>query len=432
MPGKQWDNICSSIDACALTGAAAFFAGIPDAEILANGQLWCYFYALRYLEHSAYDMAERFHCSQPDNNAVVYGTEKFLLETLARIQQSGRRPSVMLIENSCSISLIGDDLAGIARKASLDFPVVTMDCGGLTGGFAEGYVKACLNLLQTLPPANRKTVKGTINILGLTDFYFNGLPDREEILRILRQAGYKIAAVPGSGSTLNDIASIAKAQLNIVINEELGLPVAKYLKRRYDIPYIVAGMPYGIDGTKSWLQKIGQVIPAYTKDIFAECDNVKKLLTAYSNDLRCSWGRLWFDNVLICAPGTTALCLADAVRNEWLDTHCLQLVCRNKIETASLYPVTADKIYQAEEHYDIISSLLQTSDKLLLIGSSNESSILIQHGKNFACCNIAYPVNDEILLTRVPFAGIKGSIHMMQRLWNAFIQNTKEENICRS
>ena len=42
---NHWGNICERVDTCALTGAAAFAAGIKDAKILANGPLWCYFYA---------------------------------------------------------------------------------------------------------------------------------------------------------------------------------------------------------------------------------------------------------------------------------------------------------------------------------------------------------------------------------------------------
>ena len=73
---KQWENICERVDTCALTGAAAFVASIPKAEILANGPLWCYFYALRHLEASEHSIAQRFHGSQPDNNAIVYGSRR--------------------------------------------------------------------------------------------------------------------------------------------------------------------------------------------------------------------------------------------------------------------------------------------------------------------------------------------------------------------
>ena len=61
----EWGNVCSRVDTCALTGAAAFFTGIKGAEVLVNGPLWCYFYALRHLEKSNSRLGERFHGSQP-------------------------------------------------------------------------------------------------------------------------------------------------------------------------------------------------------------------------------------------------------------------------------------------------------------------------------------------------------------------------------
>ena len=65
----EWGNVCSRVDTCALTGAAAFFTGIKGAEVLVNGPLWCYFYALRHLEKSNSRLGERFHGS-----AAGYGS----------------------------------------------------------------------------------------------------------------------------------------------------------------------------------------------------------------------------------------------------------------------------------------------------------------------------------------------------------------------
>lgn len=61
MSEKQgWGNICERVDTCALTGAGAFFAAIDKSEVLINGPLWCYFYALRHLEKARPDMYTRF------------------------------------------------------------------------------------------------------------------------------------------------------------------------------------------------------------------------------------------------------------------------------------------------------------------------------------------------------------------------------------
>lgn len=45
---------------------------------------------------------------------MIYGTEQFLLDELELRKNSAA--SIMLIENSCSVSLIGDDIAGIAQS----------------------------------------------------------------------------------------------------------------------------------------------------------------------------------------------------------------------------------------------------------------------------------------------------------------------------
>ena len=157
----EWGNVCSRVDTCALTGAAAFFTGIKGAEVLVNGPLWCYFYALRHLETVSYThltlptiysrLGERFHGSQPDNNAVVYGTEECLTDALDYIREN-RAPSILLIENSCSVSLIGDDIEGIAAKAKLPFSVIGMDSGGLRGGFAEGYSLSLIHISEPTRP----------------------------------------------------------------------------------------------------------------------------------------------------------------------------------------------------------------------------------------------------------------------------------------
>lgn len=418
----EWGNVCSRVDTCALTGAAAFFTGIKGAEVLVNGPLWCYFYALRHLEKANGRLGERFHGSQPDNNAVVYGTEECLTEALEYIREN-RQPSILLIENSCSVSLIGDDIEGIAAKADLPFPVVAMDSGGLNGGFAEGYSRASLRLWQYLDlPAIKTKCHLGVNLLGCTTAYFNGKNDIEEIKRILETVDYRIIAVPGANSDFDMLQKVPAAQLNIVINEELGLETAKYLKERYDIPYVVAGMPYGIKGTLRWLEKITAVLPTDISNIYEECAKMTEELVSASNEARVTWGELWFDKIIVAAPGSTAVCIAQALREEWADTEKLTVICQNQVKRLPL-PQEADEILIAAQDSKKIEQLLHQADNALILGSSSESSVLMRENKHFYSCNIAYPVQDELLLAAAPFVGIRGAGHMLQRLWNLKIRS---------
>ena len=56
--------------------------GTAYAFMLINGPLWCYFYAMKYVEDYDASALRRFHCTQPEGNALVYGTEKDLLAGL--------------------------------------------------------------------------------------------------------------------------------------------------------------------------------------------------------------------------------------------------------------------------------------------------------------------------------------------------------------
>lgn len=426
---NSWGNICHRVDCCALSGAAAFVAGIPGAEVLVNGPLWCYFYALRTLEHAKYDMGERFHNCQPDNNAIVYGTEKFLTATLQRLLDSGSKPSLLLVESSCSLSLIGDDLAGIVRKMNLPYPFVTMDCGGLVGGFAEGYTKAALAVLEKFAKENVTAQENKVNLLGLTDFYYNGVADRKEIIRLLTKAGYAINAVPGSGSSLEEIADIGAVQLNIVCNEELGLKIAQYLEKRYGTPYIVAGLPYGIKGTQKWLERIAEVMPCENlQAVLAEGNQQRERLTALENDYRGVWGSIWFEKVVLAASGTQALCMAQAMRDEWIDMGDFTVICQHAVQNKEFCDA-ADRILVAGKDVNEIEKLFQNAEDILLLASSSEASNLRRSGARFASCNIAYPSADEVLMTELPFVGIKGAAHMLQRLWNVYIKDVMSKKV---
>jgi nitrogenase molybdenum-iron protein alpha/beta subunit len=332
---EQWGDVCQRVMTCALTGAAAFCAGIPGAQIIANGPLWCYFYALRHLEKADPGIAERFNGTQPDNNAVVYGTEACLQEELAR-RKKLPPASMLLVENSCAVSLIGDDVAGIAREAGLPYPVVCLDSGGLKGGFAEGYRltgKRCLECLGLEP--RTEVEPGTVNLLGLSPAYYNGANDVQEVKRLLQLCGYRVIACPGAGSTVAEIRQLTRAEFNIVFHEELGLELAQFLQSAYGMPYKTMGLPFGCAGTINWLEAVcGR--EAVTDVVRAEAAAVTTKISKAVNELRLTWGEPWFDDIVVSAPATLALSLATALRREWFDTEFLTVIVQGKAGSREL------------------------------------------------------------------------------------------------
>ena len=246
---------------------------------------------------------------------------------------------------------------------------------------------------------------------------------------MLTKAGYKINAVPGAGSSLENLKEIANAKLNIVCNEELGLQLAQYLEKRFGTPYVVAGMPYGIEGTKNWLTRIHEALPCENLQVvFDEGTAQMERLTAKENDYRGVWGSLWFDKVILSAAGTQALCMAQALRNEWLDMGELIVICQHEVKSAD-YCDAADKILVTGKDVDEIEKLFQNAEDVLLLASSSETSNLRRRGARFYSCNIAYPSADEVLLTETPFVGIKGAAHLLERLWNVYVKKQMDEQV---
>lgn len=427
MPKKEWGDVCTRVDTCALAGVAAFAAGIPEADIIANGPLWCYFYALRPLEKVNNTVARRFTGTQPDNNSVVFGTESCLGEELARRKTEGRSPSLLLVENSCSVSLIGDDIAGILNAADLGYPTLAVDSGGLKGGFAEGYSLAGLKLLQELN-LHRQTVKPrTVNILGATPFYYNGTNDWREIKRILTLANLEVVSTPGCYSTLAEIQQITSAAYNIVLHEELGLEQAKYLEANYGMPYKSCGIPYGLEGTLQWLRDL-ELEPQDLVAVTAQADQLQEALYNMSNELRMAWQELWFDEIIISGPVTMALSLASALRLEIADAKRLVVMAQHKplLQKASS---EIDELIIATEEPQAIAREFKDFTNGLLLASSSERNLLAAQGKySYAALNIANPSVEEIIMTDQPFVGLRGAMNLAEKIWHLKIRRIIEES----
>ena len=453
MHDNDFKTSCHHMSTCALTGASAFFDAIPGSFMLINGPLWCYFYAMKYVEDYDASALRRFHCTQPEGNALVYGTEKDLLAGLDFVKANFTPERVFLL-NNCSVSLVGDDIAGIAAKAELPFPVYAADCGGIAGDFAEGYEIALLRViaevkknaeakrdLADVSEANSKNAdeakvsenlnletidcKPSVNLLGLSPTYFRGEEDIKEIRRILEMAGYHINAIPGGGSAWSEIMQLPQADLNLVLRDELALKAAKELQAKFGTPYLSVGMPYGIAGTLRWLDAINAVLPAKNREaIRQEAETVNARLQFRSSNMQSLWGPLWFDNILIAAPPSEAAGIAEAVRGEWADTG--NLVIHFTQDTA-LRPQAATKICIAGKDDGAMKETFENWSGGLVMGSSLEASRLVRLKKPFVNCNIVLPAYHEIIATDSPLCGIRGAAYLFERIWNAKLSGCMDE-----
>ena len=427
----HFEELSLHADQCALAGAAAFFAGIPDAAVVINGPMWCYFYALRHIEAGLPLAAKRVVCTQLDNTSIIFGAEDYIRETLAPF--ANNPPALLCIENNCSASLIGDDVAGIAKDMGIRCPVVAFDSGGLSGGFAEGYIRAAdaavSALLSAIPPrvpTDIKSARPRVNLLGLTPGYLNGTNDRRELVRLLSLAGYEVNACPGAGTDTDGLRHLADTQLSIVVHEELGKLLANRLEKTCGVPYIAPPPPYGIEGTKQWLAAVNAALPSPEFSLaMAEANRTRERLLLRLNEMKSVWGDLWFDRAIVSGPYSTSLALARALREEWADVGKLtvKLMRPEPHLTPPKRGFIDDILYASSDGNDVERLLSDFRDGLVM-ASANESARL-PSGSDALVFPIAYPVFDRIFLTHEPFMGLRGAAYIQENLWNEWMKRAR-------
>ncbi len=410
----EWEAACHHGSTCALTGSAAFFDSIPDSFTLINGPLWCYFYAMKYVDNENPMAGERFFCTQPGPNSLVYGTEKDLKAGFQYIKNYAK-PERVFIESNCSVSLVGDDTQGIADEMDLPWPVYAMDSGGLKGSFEAGFSAASLRVEQEMELKEKK--KLTVNLLGLSTVHMKGREDATEIRELLQSAGIGVISAPGVGSSWEEIMEAPAAALNIVVRDELGLPLAKQMEKDFGVPYISVGLPYGIDGTLAWISKVCSALEIEVPpDITARAAKLKEYLLRKGNNLESLWGALWFDEILISAPPSDAAGLAEAIRSEWADTARLTIHFQAKTD---LTVPAADAIRIVGEDDQEIRKDYENWKGGLVLSSSHETQHLTRLGKSYTSFHVALPSPDEPHFSDLPQCGFRGAAYIYEKLWGA-------------
>lgn len=412
---KRFDDVCSWTDSCAFAGAMAFFASWQDAAVIVNGPMWCYYFALRHVEHGTSDVVRRTSCTQLDNDAIVFGAEDYLHEALQ--PHIAEPPRLLAIVSSCAAGLIGDDVAAIARAAGISAPIVAVDSSGLAGSFAAGWEKAACAALEALLPEKKERLPHGVNLLGMTAGYYNGANDAKELVRLLHLAGYEVNTVFGCSETAAELQRLPAAALNIVVHRELGLAPAQMLLERCGTPFVAPLPPYGRAGTRRWLEEIARVLPAPCEtDVQEEVLRAEKEDFLRLNEIKSMWGELWFDEALVRAPASMAWGLARALRTEWADV-CRLAVAADTEEAADVEEI-ADEVF-SETHTAALAQFLASMKKGLLLASSNEAAQVEPQRAQFL--PVDYPVLNRIHLTDAPLMGLRGSRFIEERLWNDHI-----------
>lgn len=272
--GSPWGEI-DGIAPDSLSGIVFACEGVGGATVLLNGPTGCKYYhsslsdsqTLRMLDFDPLSYPMKWYFGQPrvpctylDNSDYVYGSEQKLEEALDHFKDDAAT-DLLCIVNSPGAALVGDDLTRIAEANLSGKSFAVFETPGYSLGMCAGFQLAARALVEHLaPPEHADPRPGTVNLLGMPLYLRNFMGDVQEMVRLCNLIGLEVNCVLCGGSSLEQVARVAEASLNVVVHPEFGLETAEYLQQRFGTPYYVCpGAPVGFDATERAFGDIAQL-----------------------------------------------------------------------------------------------------------------------------------------------------------------------------
>jgi light-independent protochlorophyllide reductase B subunit len=428
---------------CSFTGALIGLAGIDGVDILVNGPSACTGLAAAVIEGCRPLMTRnsamfsrlaaqghpRIPCSEITDTDVILGIGDKLIQAVEKLA-SKRDCECIAIVNSCSLSLIGEDAANILKDHSLSDSILYLESTGCTGALSKGFSDALIQLIKKVADERAVTEDATVNILGLPINQYSWKHDAREIQRLMTLAGLKVNATLAAGSNLGQIRQLPNASLNVVINSDYGLEIARFMEERFKLPYVTADrMPIGFDATRKLIDNVLDFFgtpPSLALDeeeqrcrkeaVLAlshsqKTDLIRGLPVAIFGERAFVSGlSLFLKDYLGCYPSILGVQGQHELSAEEVDSLCSGVKEEIKI------------LMNADQ--DEVQSALKESRPVIVFGSAFEDYLLAQleYSPKFFI-ETTSPVLDRVNLVHRPYLGFVGALTFVEAILNCKLTN---------
>ncbi len=200
-----------------------------------------------------------------DESDVVHGGEQRLEETILTVNEK-YKPKSIIVMQTCTPSIIGDDLVGVIEKLRplIETPLLYSHCEGFkTKVWATGYDVAFHAMVHGFiekdkegPPPRKNGRKATerpiVNVINLASM---GKPDEIELERLLNAIGIDVVIGPNFADR-ETVRRMTQADLTVSVCPTHDDYFVHYLNTEYGIPYVLRDMPIGLENTRRWLLDI--------------------------------------------------------------------------------------------------------------------------------------------------------------------------------
>lgn len=164
-------------------------------------------------------------------------------------------------------AVIGTDYSALKRmiEKKTGFPTVTVDTNGMEL-YDDGVKKASLELFRTFTEKGmfvsdsedrRKVLPGTLGIIGATPMDVVEMKESDDLKQYYQSKGWQQVFCYGMGTGLDAVEQAGRAEKNLVI-APAGLAAARYLEKKYGIPYEAEYPLLTIPGFETLMEEVGR------------------------------------------------------------------------------------------------------------------------------------------------------------------------------
>ncbi|QTQ11247.1 oxidoreductase [Treponema parvum] len=201
------------------------------------------------------------YCSGLRHMDAVLGRDDKYIDMIVKAAES-IRPNFFAFLGSPVPMVIGTDYKGIAEEVEniTGVPSMGFDTKGLDyydKGISEALIAVLKKFVPAAMPESFVPKIKAINLVGVTPLDFGNKGNDIFLKKAFEEEGVAVNSVLSMGLTIDSLIASVNSKLNVVVSYS-GLDVARFMKKKYGIPFI-AGLPLG-NKDKSFILRVKELL----------------------------------------------------------------------------------------------------------------------------------------------------------------------------
>ncbi len=396
--------------ACVFCGSRVVLYPIADAVHLVHGPIGCaaYTWDIRGALSSGPELHRLSFSTDLQELDVISGGEKKLYAALIELIDR-YQPKAAFVYSTCIIGIIGDDVAAICKKVSLEkgIPVLPVDSEGFKGTKKDGYRAACgalFKLTGTKPLENIS--KYSINIMG----EFNVAGESWIIRSYYEKMGVQVVSCLTGDARIEEIQRSHGAALNVVQCSGSMVHLAKMFEEHYGTPYLRVAY-FGIEDVSEALYSVArffkdpELMKRTQKLVREEIEAIYPKLQEYKAKLTGKKAAVYVGGAF------KAFALVRALRLLGMKVVMVGSQTGNKDDYQQLQSLCDEGTIIVDDSNPLeLSQFLQEKEVDLFIGGVKERPLAYKMGIGFC---------DHNHERKIPLAGFSGMLNFAEEIYSS-------------